>query len=175
MDGYVEGLFRDLGGRDGMARKRARESLVLLGDPAVPELRELLASPDKKTRWEAVKALAAIVDPETLDVLVDLLDDPNSDLRWLAATGLIALGPRSIRPVLKGLTDPGASRGRREMSRRVLAEASRDNGVLADIVAPLMEVIDGTDPAVISQRAARALSALDKAAGRTPPLDHSGS
>ena len=170
MDGYVQGLFSDLSGRDGMARKRARESLVLMGDPAVPQLRGLLASPDKKTRWEAVKSLAAIEDPGTLDEFLALLDDPDSDLRWLAATGLIGLGPRAVRPVLQGLTGPGAPRGRWEMSRRVLAEASRDNGVLADIVAPLMEVIGGVDPGVVAQRAARALSDLDQAAGRTPPV-----
>jgi len=170
MDGYLEGLFRDLSGRDGMARKRARQCLVLLGSPAVPRLRELLASPDKKTRWEALKALAAISDPAALDDFLALLDDPDSDLRWLAATGLLGLGPRSLRPVLQSLTDPRAPRGRLEMSRRVLAGSSPDNEVLADIVAPLMEVIGGGDPAVVSQRAARALSDLDRAAGRTPPV-----
>src|SRR5512138_1008592 len=89
MDDYVDGLISDLTGSDGMARKRARECLELVGEPAAPRLRELLASKDKQTRWEAIKSLAAIADPGSLDEFVALLDDPNSDLRWLAATGLI--------------------------------------------------------------------------------------
>ena len=163
----LEGLISELGNQDGMVRKQARESLVLVGEPAAARLRELLASPLKQTRWEAVKTLATIADPGSLPEFVALLDDPSSDLRWLAATGLIQLGRRSIRPVLQALSDPKAPRGRLEMGRRVLGKLSRDEQVLAGVVAPLMEVINGTDQAVIAERAARALSDLDQAAGES--------
>ncbi len=168
MGDYLEGLIGELSSRDGMTRKKARECLVLVGEPAAPLVRALIHSPDKQTRWEAIKTLAAIGDPASLDEFVALLDSPDPDLRWLAATGLIQLGPRSVRPVLQAVTDPEVTRGRLEMSRRVLGGLASDNKVLADLLAPLMQVIGGTDGAVVAERAARSLSDLDQAAGRPP-------
>jgi HEAT repeat protein len=162
MGDYLDGLINELGSKDGMARKQARESLVLLGEPAAPRVRELLTSTRKQVRWEAVKTLAAIGDPGSLEEFVALLDDPSSDLRWLAATGLIRLGHRSIRPVLRALSDPKAPRGRLEMGRRVLSRLSGGNEALAGVLAPLLEVINGNDQAVIAERAARALSAITR-------------
>jgi HEAT repeat protein len=168
MDDYLQQLMNGLSSEDGMARKRARETLVLVGDPAVPRLRALLSSPDKQLRWEAVKTLAAIVDSDSLGEFLTLLDDPDSDLRWLAATGLIQLGPRAARPVLQALTGPSLPRGRLEMSRRILGELASDNMVLAEILSPLMQVIGGNDPGVVNARAARALGDLDRGTGRPP-------
>lgn len=165
MDDHLQELLDDLGSKNGMVRKKARETLVEIGEPAAPRLQGLLASADKRVRWEALKALAAIGHPESLEQFVSLLDDPDADLRWLAATGLIRLGTSSIRPVLQALTDPKRPRGRLEMSRRVLNELSDDGRVPSEIVAPLLEVVDGNDRAVIAERAARALSDLDLADG----------
>jgi HEAT repeat protein len=164
MDTHMKQLIEELSGRDGMGRKRARESLALIGAPAAAHLRPLLASPHKQVRWEALKTLAAIADPDSLQSFLAFLDDPNADLRWLAATGLIRLGPRSVRPVLQALTDPKAPRGRREMGRRVLGELAGHDDVLPGILAPLLEVIGGNDQAVIAERAARALSDFDASA-----------
>ena len=168
MNDHVERLLAELGGGDGMARKRARETLVLAGDPAVPRLQALLASADKSARWQGAKALGAVVDPGSVDLFVKLLDDPESDIRWLAATGLIELGPRSIRPVLQSLTDPAAPRGHLEMSHRVLGELAKENGVLTGIVGPVLEMLGRNDPGVVAATAARALSDLDRATGRPP-------
>ena len=168
MDDHLETLIGGLGNADGMARKRARETLVLVGDPAVARLRALLAGSDKNLRWEAAKALGAIVDPGCVDTFVELLDDSSSDLRWLAATGLIELGPRSIRPVLRSLDNPGVPRGHLEMSHRVLGELAKDNDVLAAIVGPVVAVLGQDDRGVIASTAARALSDFDRAIGRPP-------
>jgi hypothetical protein len=165
MDDDLERLLRTLEGSDGMARKRARETLVLVGDPAVPSLQALLERPEKQLRWEAAKALGGIIDPKTADLFVTLLDDPSSDVRWLAATGLIELGPRSARPVLQSLTDPSAPRGRLEMGHRILAELAKDNAVLAEIVKPLLDVLGRNEPGVITTTAARALSELHRVTG----------
>jgi HEAT repeat protein len=173
MDEHLKTLLDNLTGSDGMARQRARETLVLAGEQALAELRALLSSPDKQTRWEATKALATMSDAGSLDAFLALLDDQNSDIRWLAADGLIHLGPRSVRPVLQGLTGPKLTRGRLEMSHRVLGELSSDHKLLADIIAPLMQAIGGNDPAVTAERAARALSDYDEAVGRTPRLAES--
>lgn len=171
MDDHLERLLDGLKSGDGMARKQARETLVLVGDPAAPRLRAFLASSDKSLRWEAAKALGAIIDPGSADTLVDLLDDPSSDLRWLAATGLIELGPRSVRPVLRSLTDPSAPRGHLEMSHRVLGELASGNSVLASVVGPVVEMLGRNDRGVIAATAARALSDLDRATGRPPDPD----
>jgi hypothetical protein len=171
MNDYLERLLSDLSSGDGMARKRARETLVLVGDPAVPRLQALLESPDKQVRWEAAKALSQMVPSEALDTFVMLLDDPSSDLRWLAANGLIGLGARSVRPVLRSLADPEAPRGRREMGHRVLGELAKSNDVLAGMVRPLVNVLGGNDMGVIATTAARTLSDFDRATGRPPGLD----
>jgi hypothetical protein len=168
MDDYLQRLIEGLSSKDGMARMRARETLVLVGDPATPRLKALLDDPDKRLRWEALKTLAALVDPGSVGEFSKLLDDPDSDLRWLAATGLIELGPRAARPALQALTSTSLSRGRLEMSRRILGDLSADNKVLAEILLPLMQVIAGNDPAVVNARAARALADLDRATGRPP-------
>jgi HEAT repeat protein len=171
MDEHLERLLSGLSSGDGMAKKRARETLVLVGDPAVPGLQALLASADKSAQWEAAKALGAVIDPGSLDAFVQLLDDPSSDLRWLAASGLIALGPRSVRPILRSLTDPSVPRGHLEMSHRILGELAKGNGVLADVVRPVVEILGRNDPGVIAATAARALSDLDRATGRPPDPD----
>lgn len=168
MDDHLEGLLSELGSGDGMARRRARETLVLVGDPAVPRLQALLTSSDKRARWEAAKALGVMIDPAGADAFVKILDDPESDVRWLAATGLIALGPRSVRPVLRSLTDLSVPRGHLEMSHRALNELAKDNGVLSEIVKPVVEALGWNDPGVIAATAARALSDLDRATGRPP-------
>ena len=168
MDEHLRQLIDGLSSKDGMARMRAREALVLRGDAAGPVLRAAAAGLDKRLRWEAIKALAALVDPVGLEGFLALLDDPESDLRWLAAGGLIALGPRSARPVLQALTVPALTRGRLEMSRRILGDLAADNKVLADLLSPLMQVISGNDLAVVNARAARALADLDHATGHPP-------
>ncbi len=175
MDDHVEGLLQGLVDDDGMARKRARETLLLVGDPAIPRLRALLENSGKQARWEAAKTLGAMIDPGSVDNFVKLLDDPSSDLRWLAATGLIEVGPRSARPVLRSLAGANLPRGHLEMSRRVLAELARDNGVLAGIVGPLLDVLGGNDRGVVAATAARALSDLDQTTGRLPELGEPGS
>ena len=168
MDEHTQLLIDALSSKDGMARMRARETLVLMGSAAGPALRAAEASGNKRVRWEAVKALAALADPADLARFVALLDDPDSDLRWLAATGLIGLGPQAARPVLQALTSPALTRARLEMSRRVLGDLAAGQKALAEILSPVMQVIGGNDFAVVNERAARALADLDGAAGRPP-------
>jgi hypothetical protein len=168
MNDHLNDLLTHLHSSDGTARKRSRETLVLVGEPAVPGLLALLADSDRHVRWEAVKALAAVRDPGSLEILLKLLDDPDSDLRWLAATGLIELGPRVVRPVLQSLGQPEVTRGRLQMSHRILAELCRENDVLAGIVRPLLEMLGRDDRGVTAATAARALGDFDRATGRPP-------
>lgn len=161
-DGSFEALLATLRSTTGMERKRAREVLSLVGDPAAPRLRGLLADSRKLVRWEAAKTLVAVVDPGSVEAFVALLSDTHSEVRWLAASGLIALGPRSVAPVLRSLTEPSPTRGRLQMSHRVLKGLSAENDVLASLVEPLLETLKGNDPTPVAPAAARALVELEE-------------
>jgi HEAT repeat protein len=60
---WLEDLITQLGAEDGYARHRARETLVAIGEPALPALVDLLGSPDARLRWEAAKALTEVPEP----------------------------------------------------------------------------------------------------------------
>ncbi len=172
MEQYLDELVAALSGDNGMARKRARETLVLIGEPAAEYVRSLLASPEKRVRWEAAKTLAAMVDPTSLDALARLLGDPLSDVRWLAGDGLINLGPRSVGPVLRSLLGESPRPGLLESAHRVLGRLAADNQVLSEIVGPVVEVLatDSPDSGVVATKAERALSDLDRITERLPAL-----
>jgi HEAT repeat protein len=157
----IQELATQLADNDGVTRQRARETLTAIGDEAVPHLVGLLGSPQDRLRWEAAKALTEIPDPAATAGLVSLLADPASEIRWLAATGLIRLGNRSVPPVLRALAERAAEKGFRAASHHVLHDLSEKNGVLREIVEPVLAVLGDTDPAgVISTRAEAALLEL---------------
>ena len=162
MEQRLTDLIDALASDDGPRRKRARETLTLLGEPAVQHLRNLLLSADKRLRWEAAKCLAAMVDPASVEALVELVTDPYSEVRWLAGSGLISLGPRSVAPVLGCLIRRAESEGNQQAARRVLRGLAPDNGVLAEIVGPVIDTLDHLDPAVIASKAAVPLGELER-------------
>lgn len=164
-DAELNDLIEGLGSEDGLKRKAARETLVLMGEPAAPELRALLSSTNKRIRWEAVKTLAAIVDPASVDAFLEMLADDNSDVRWLAGSGLINLGPRSVAPLLESLVQHPESMGRQQAAGRILRALSSDNEVLANVIAPIVGVLERSDPGVIAFNAAAALNELGKITG----------
>ncbi len=99
----IQRLIRNLGNDYGAIRQRARASLVAMGKNAIDFLAELIVFPQHIYRWEAVKALGEMEEPETIPYLIEALSDDKSDVRWLAAEGLIRLGNRVIRPLLEAL------------------------------------------------------------------------
>jgi HEAT repeat protein len=171
VDTFVDDLLRTMGGQNGMERKRARETAVLVGDPIAPAVGALLESDDKRLRWEAAKTLAAIVDPSSAGVLIALLRDQESDLRWIAADGLINLGPRSVVPLLESLLAGPPTKGQVQMTGRVLRKLASENDVLQEIVAPVTEVLtDTVTPAVLQPKASQALGDLARVTGRLPEM-----
>ncbi len=63
---HLEELIAQLGDRNGGKRRQARETLVAIGEPAVPSLVALLGNPQARLRWEAAKALTQIPDPAAI-------------------------------------------------------------------------------------------------------------
>jgi HEAT repeat protein len=161
-DQSIPALVDKLSDDDGLVRKRARHTLVLIGSPALPSLLELVESPVKRTRWEAAKALAEIGHPSSVSALVELLQDPESDIRWLGAEGLIRIGSRSLRDVLRLLIERPDSTDVRRAAHHVFRELGSQNSVVEELLAPVMEVLGDTDPAgAIPPRAEETLEQLE--------------
>ena len=163
---WLEELIAQLGDQDGRKRRRARETLAVIGEPALPSLVELLGNPQTRLRREAAKALTEIPEPLAIPGLISLLADRESEIRWLASIGLINLGNRSVPPLLQALTEEAESRGFREASHHVLGNLSERNAVLRDILKPVLGVLGTIDPVeVISSRAEVALHELRALSG----------
>jgi HEAT repeat protein len=101
----VEKLIKQLQGKNGSERQRARDELVKIGKPAVPLLVDLLSNRKEHMRWEACKALGSINDPAASDPLVDALRDDSMEIRWLAGEALIALEEKAVIPLLRALEE----------------------------------------------------------------------
>ncbi|MCB2204637.1 HEAT repeat domain-containing protein [bacterium] len=100
---HIPALIEQLGSREGLKRQQARLALADIGAPAVDFLAELIEHPKHVYRWECVKALVQIADPDALELFLLALEDEDFDVRWLAAEGLIKLGQKSVIPVVEYL------------------------------------------------------------------------
>ena len=104
----IEALVSMLASKDGMLRKKARKSLVKIGKPAVSTLISTFRnSKEDQVRWEAIKALGAIVDTKAIPVMVKALEDDYKDVAWLAAVGLIKLKMAAWPALLHALIKRG--------------------------------------------------------------------
>jgi HEAT repeat protein len=109
-DTNLESLMDGLASSDGMARQKARQSLVDLGNPAVPPLIQALQdSKSHQLRWEAAKALGAIGDARSVPLLVKALGDEDADVAWLAAEALKKFGKSAWPLLLHALMEDGSN------------------------------------------------------------------
>lgn len=99
-DVEIHSLLESLGSDNGQERKKAREALVSKGKSVIDYLMELLNHPKHIYRWEAVKTLEEIADPDSVPILIEALDDNKGDVRWIAAEALVKIGLPSIKPLL---------------------------------------------------------------------------
>jgi HEAT repeat protein len=152
-DSELQQLLETLGSDDGMKRKKAREALVEKGKVSIDFLLELLSHPKHIYRWEAVKTLEEIGDPDTIPVLILALEDDKSDVRWIAAEGLIKLGMKSVKPLLNILIEKSDSVFVLEGAHHIFFDL-REKGILptefpvAKLLSSLKnpEWIDGVKP-----------------------------
>ncbi len=160
----ISELIVELRSKDGATRERARASLVKLGKPAVSSLIGLLSDKKELMRWEACKALASIKDPRAIGPLVDALRDRSMDIRWLAGKGLIALGTRSIIPLLQALKLGFDSVPLREGAHHVLNALQRQRLLNASTVGVLdtLKSLGGGRGGALAVAAERALDSLRK-------------
>ncbi len=150
----INSLIATLESKDGLARQRARHSLVAIGKPAVPALVEALTDPDGHRRWEAAKTLEAIGDPSAAPALVRAMEDQDFGVRWLAAEGLIGLKRAGLASLLQALAEYPDRVWIREGAHHVFRMMVDHD--LHDLVAPVLAALDGVEPVLEAPRAARA-------------------
>ena len=142
----VESLLGLLADKDGVARQKARRSLVALGKPAVSSLTGvLLDSRFRQLRWEAAKALGAIGDSGAIPALMSALEDRDADVRWLAAEGLKKFKKAAWPPLLRAVIECGPdSVSLRQGAHHVLRNqnAAGFNDLLATLKNALKAGID---------------------------------
>ncbi len=132
MENEIEELIKKLYSKDGIQRKMARYDLVKIGKPAIKYLSGLLNEPKDKeqkeyVRWEAIKTLSQINNPESIPILIKALEHEDFDLRWMAAEGLINIGEKSIKPLLKTLVRKSNSIYLLEGTHHILKELQFKN------------------------------------------------
>ena len=132
----INALMKDLSSKDGITRNKARIALVEIGAPSVEPLVNALNDRSQTVRWESAKALGQIMDPRSIDALVKALQDRLFDVRWLAAEALIAIGDKSLKPLLQAIVDNPGSEYIREGAHHVLHDLR--GGQYGDILKPLI-------------------------------------
>ena len=150
----VSGFIAALGDGNGLVRQRAREALVDVGQPAVPALLTALVSSHEQVRWEAAKALSEIAAPESAPGLVTALADREFSVRWIAAEGLVAIGHRSVEPLLEALVARGDRQWLREGAHHVLKALSKRGS--HEAIAPVLAALEGMEPELVVPPAAKA-------------------
>jgi len=147
-EGQLDSLIDDLKSHHALTRHHARESLVAIGAPAVPPLVALLADSDTLTRWEAVKTLGEIGRPDVAEALVRAMEnDPDEGVRWLAADRLAGLYEEGLAPLLQDLMHHSDSVWLRDSAHHALSKLSHTK--LDKLVAPMLEALEGIEPAIV--------------------------
>jgi len=152
----------DLGNKNGLTRRQAREALQRAGKVATPYLIKLFESDDAIIRWEATKALIHIADPKAAPALVKTLMDESFEVQWLAAEALIELGREALEPLLEGLMHNYGSVYMRQGVHHVLHDLERRHLLGPPSIRVLEELrcIEPVEPyPVTARRALRELAA----------------
>jgi HEAT repeat protein len=138
----LKSLMDALESSDGMARQKARLSLVTLGKPAVPSLLEALQdSKSHQLRWEAAKALGAIGDARSIPLLVKVLGDSDADEAWLAAEALKGFKKIAWPALLNALMEDGSNAViLRQRAHNVFR--NQDEKEFNDLLAPLIKSLE---------------------------------
>lgn len=138
----LESWINTLASKDGMARQKARKSLVAMGKPATPSLiRVLRNSKVDQVRWEAAKALGAIGDAQAIPSLVKALEDSDPDVAWLAAEALQNFKKAAWPVLFHALIKRGArSASLRQGAHHVLRN-QREEG-FNDLLALLLKALE---------------------------------
>jgi len=147
----IHRLIEELGDKAPVVREKSREKLIQLGGHNVTRALVIaLLDPRTQVRWEAAKSLQAIADPVTAPALMNAMDDEDPDVRWVAAEGLSALGEVGLRTLLSGLIKRAGTIVFCHAAHHALHEMK----AYAKVVAPVIEALGQSEPAVFAPSAA---------------------
>ena len=138
----INQLIETLKSKDGIARQSARNSLAIIGEPALDALIKAFNIKEEPVHWEVAKALSQIGTPKAAQVLVDALEDHDFSVRWIAAEGLIHMGSAGLIPLLETLRKKADSIWMREGSHHVLHDLVNRELVGESTQKSLMPVLD---------------------------------
>ena len=130
----VASLIKALGSKDEAARKKARESLIGIGSPAVERLVQALKSSEWNVRMNAALALGKIGDVRAVEPLLQGL---NEDIRIQA---IVALGDIGDKKAEKPLFD--ALQDQNDNARAFAVEALGKMGHMDPLVRALDDISD---------------------------------
>jgi len=88
----IRPLIQALSDADSMVSDLARNALVVIGKPAVPFLLEVPRDAQQRSRINALRALAEIVDYSTIPTLMAALEEDSVMMQHWAEEGLERLG-----------------------------------------------------------------------------------
>jgi HEAT repeat protein len=142
----VESLISKLANKDSVTRIKARASLVAYGHRAIESLLKALSSKNQWVRWEAAKALSQIHDPSSINGLICALRDEMFDVRWLAAEALIAIGRKSVIPLLQALVEHPDSVWIMEGAHHVFHDMEISE--LEEVLRPMLKALEDIDGAI---------------------------
>ena len=151
----LEPLVEMLGNKDGMERQKARWALETIGKPAVSLLiKALNHSGQEQIRWEAAKALSAIVDPGSIPALVIALEDCDEDVAWLAAEALAKFRKKAWPPLLRMLIKKGAKSPLLRQAVHHVLRNQKETGY-SDLLATLLKSLELNTMQAMTTEAAR--------------------
>jgi HEAT repeats len=157
------------GDEDFLKRVRTSQLFARQEQVSISALFEGLKSQDRHTRWEAVRVLGEIRDPETVTALTDMLLDQDAGIRWAAMESLIQIGRACLRPLLERFIKDFDSLWMREGLHHIL-RVLKDRHELNDAEITLFNKLDkqavpGFESSWTSEQAwaaEKALEALDQ-------------
>jgi HEAT repeat protein len=158
----IDALIADLADDHGLARQRARESLLEIGKPAVAPLIAALQNPNWRIRWGAAKTLGEIGDPAAIGALIETLEDERGGVRWLAAEGIVAIGREGLTALLQTLVHHSDSEWIREGAHHVIHSLGEIEPELSHVLTPVSVALEDVEPTLEVPPAAQA--ALDELA-----------
>lgn len=129
----LDDLLADLTSGDDSLAEPAYASLAQMGETVIPDLRDLLSSPDVDSRWWAARTLASLphLDP---DLLIPLLTDASPEIRQCAALGLCNHpSEAATSSLVQALSDTDS------LTAELAAKALTAIG--SPVVEPLLEVL----------------------------------
>jgi hypothetical protein len=168
IDSQIDSLLKELYNEEGIRRKRARISLIHIGQAAVPHLIDVVQNEKGQARWEAIETLRSMEAPTAVPILIDALNDDDTGIRWAASNALIAQDRAALKPLFRALVNKnGFGSPRFRQGAHHILHALKDRHHLSPEEVEVFEALEGIKPDVeVPWTARAALKELENESGK---------